>query len=469
MNWKDTTIKAFPVPAGAPVRHFERSADPELKGFGLQITRTGARGFFCAYTAPVTGKRRTLSLGLYPSVGLAKARTRCREARQLLARGIDPAEQREADREAARAEREAADARGTVADLFDLYLANLKRNGRTRGAEEAKSIYDRDIGPVIGTMKANAVTPDHIADILARVLARAQKRGHTGKTLANRTRAYLRAAYELGRSRKRRGSMHAEAKRFDLRENPVDDTEPEEGERPRDRHLSPDEVRAVWTGLAESYQTEVTVKPRSGAVRRQKQTWAPDPLMALAVRWLLATGQRVEEVLGARWSEIDEDERLWVIPAERRKNRAKNLSREPHLVPLTDLHLDLLRQLAERRVDDSPWLFPSPKDPQSPVSPATLSQAVRRFCNRTGMDRFQPRDLRRTWKTLAGRASIDLEVRNRIQGHALQDVGSRHYDRWGYLPEKCAAMERWAQWLSAELNPVERAGTVVPLWALSAG
>ena len=469
MNWKDTTIKAFPVPAGAPVRHFERSADPELKGFGIQITKTDARGFFCAYTAPVTGKRRTLSLGLYPTVGLADARSRCREARGLLAMGIDPAEQREADRERERAEREAADARGTVADLFDLYLANLNRDGRTRGAAEAKSIYGRDVAPVIGTMKANAVTPDHIADILARVLARAQKRGHTGITLANRTRSYLRAAFELGRSRKRKGSMHSEAKRFDLRDNPVDDTEPEEGERPRDRHLSPEEVRAVWFGLAEPYEQEVTVKTRAGAVRRQTQTWKPDPLIALAVRFLLTTGQRVEEVLGARWDEFDESERLWTIPADRRKNRGKNASREPHLVPLTDLTLGLLRQLAERRVDKSPWLFPSPKNPKRSVSPSTLSQAVRRFCDRTGMVRFQPRDLRRTWKTLAGRAGVDLEVRNRIQGHAMQDVGSRHYDRWGYLPEKCAAMERWSAWLSAELNPVERAGTVVPLWALSAG
>jgi integrase len=465
MNWKDATIKAFPAPTGSPIRHFERSADPELRGFGVQVTKTGARGFFCAYTAPVTGKRRTLSLGLYPTVGLAEARTRCREARRLLAKGIDPAEQREADRQAERAEREREAARGTVADLFDLYLSTLNRNGRTRGAEEAKTIYDRDIGPVIGTMKARDVTPEQIADILARVLSRAQKRGHTGITLANRTRSYLRAAFELGRSRKRKGSMHAEAKRFDLRDNPVDDTEPEEGERPRDRHLSPDEVRAVWFGLAEGYQQEVTVKTRAGAVRRQTQTWTPDPLMALAVRFLLATGQRVEEVLGARWDEIDEGELLWVIPADRRKNRAKNASREPHLVPLTDLALDLLRQLAERRVDASPWLFPSPKDPQRSLPPMTLAQAVRRYCDRTGMDRFQPRDLRRTWKTLAGRAGIDLEIRNRIQGHAMQDVGSRHYDRWGYLPEKCAAMERWGAWLSAELNPVERTGTVVPLRA----
>ena len=461
MNWKDSTIKAFPVPERSAARHFERSADPELKGFGVQITPSGGRGFFVSYTSPVTGKRRSMSLGLYPSVSLADARKRCREARALLAKGTDPAEQRDADQAAAREAREAEAARGTVADLFTLYLGTLERNGRTRGAAEARSIYDRDIAPAIGTMKARDVTPDDIADILARVLTRAQKRGKTGTTLANRTRSYLRAAFEVGRQRKRRGSMQSENKRFDLQVNPVDDTAPEEGERPRDRNLSPEEVRSVWFGLAEPYRQEITVT-RKGVSGRQTQTWKPDPVLVLAVRWLLATGQRVEEALGASWDEIDRGERLWIIPAERRKNRAKNLSREPHLVPLTDFHLALLDEIAARRVDDSPWLFPSPKDPQAAVGSATLAQGVRRYCDRTGGERFQPRDLRRTWKTLAGRAGVDLEIRNRIQGHAMQDVGSRHYDRYGYLPEKRTAMERWVGFLSRTLHP-DAARVVVPL------
>jgi hypothetical protein len=46
------------------------------------------------------------------------------------------------------------------------------------------------------------------------------------------------------------------------------------------------------------------------------------------------------------------------------------------------------------------------------------------------------RALRRTWKTLAGKAGIPKEIRDRIQNHALHDVSSRSYDRWHYLPEK---------------------------------
>jgi integrase len=53
------------------------------------------------------------------------------------------------------------------------------------------------------------------------------------------------------------------------------------------------------------------------------------------------------------------------------------------------------------------------------------------------------RDLRRTWKTLAGQAGISKEIRDRLQNHTLQDVSSKSYDRWSYMPEKRAAMEKW--------------------------
>jgi len=53
------------------------------------------------------------------------------------------------------------------------------------------------------------------------------------------------------------------------------------------------------------------------------------------------------------------------------------------------------------------------------------------------------RDLRRTWKTLAGKAGVSKEISDRIQNHTLQDVSSKSYDRWNYMPEKRAAMKKW--------------------------
>jgi integrase len=96
-------------------------------------------------------------------------------------------------------------------------------------------------------------------------------------------------------------------------------------------------------------------------------------------------------------------------------------------------------------------LFPH-KNQEQPRKADALYQATHRFCRSNGIESFAPRDCRRTFKTLAGSIGIDLEIRNRLQGHAMTDVGSVHYDRWGYLPEKRAAMTEWTKWLSVKVG-----------------
>ena len=61
------------------------------------------------------------------------------------------------------------------------------------------------------------------------------------------------------------------------------------------------------------------------------------------------------------------------------------------------------------------------------------------------------RDLRRTWKTLAGKAGVPKEIRDRLQNHTLQDVSSKHYDRWNYMVEKRAGMAKWDKFVRALL------------------
>jgi len=61
------------------------------------------------------------------------------------------------------------------------------------------------------------------------------------------------------------------------------------------------------------------------------------------------------------------------------------------------------------------------------------------------------RDLRRTFKTLAGKAGLSKEIRDRLQNHALQDVSSKHYDRWQYMVEKRVGMAKWDRFVRAML------------------
>ena len=150
------------------------------------------------------------------------------------------------------------------------------------------------------------------------------------------------------------------------------------------------------------------------------------------MKLLFATDQRVENVLQPSWSEYDLKEGLWAIPAERRKNRFEAM--EPHIIPLAEFHLHLLEQV--RVTTDTPeWLF-SHKDWKQLRKADVLYQATHRFCKTNGIEPFAPRDYRRTFKSLAGSIGIDLELRNRLQGQAMTDVDSVHYDPWSYLSEK---------------------------------
>ncbi|OAT38125.1 integrase [Enterobacter soli ATCC BAA-2102] len=69
------------------------------------------------------------------------------------------------------------------------------------------------------------------------------------------------------------------------------------------------------------------------------------------------------------------------------------------------------------------------------MSSDMLSDNVERFCKKHQVNKFIPRDFRRTFKTLAGQLKITKEIRDRIQHHALHDVSSVHDDRYDYSEE----------------------------------
>jgi hypothetical protein len=69
------------------------------------------------------------------------------------------------------------------------------------------------------------------------------------------------------------------------------------------------------------------------------------------------------------------------------------------------------------------------------------------------VSKFVPRDIRRTVKTLMGKAGVSKELRDRIQNHALTDVSAKHYDRYDYLTEKRHGLNVWNDYLELIINP----------------
>jgi len=400
-----------------PYRVYDKTVgDP---GFGVQVTPSGYINFFLAYQ--VDGKERFMNLGSYSDWTLAEARQRSRDARKLLDKNEDPQEIRDAKKLAKAEKKLYQKSRGTVDTLFDCYSNWLEDQGK-RSVNQVKRFKKAYISPVIGDLHVADLEPDDIRAVLRPIIKRKKM------VLANRVRAYLVAALNFAIGWKDKPNYTAKI-RFDITMNPAQVVEkPLKSEPPGERVLTEREIKTLWKKWEDGFPGEV-------------------------LRLILASGgQRVEEVLRAEWSEFDFKKNLWSIPTSRTK------SGRWHVVPMTSLMVEELNVLKARREQEveedeveggiSAFLFPG-RGETGPIRTDSLGQAIRRFCDDKEYkgEAYTARDLRRTVKTHMGWLRVSKEDRDRLQGHAMSDVSSKHYDRYDYLAEKREAIEIWEEFM----------------------
>ena len=387
-----------------------RDANIICRGFGVTIAPSGTKTFFVSFTSPEDGRRKQVSIGGFPKLSLREARMQAGKLREEVTNGEDPA----VKKKTAIIERIDERSLGTLCDLVDLYVADLETDGK-RSAGEVRRIKGKDIPATLLTRPAHLITKENVLDILTPIAQRG------APVHADNVRAYLRAAFELGLNAESMTRWRGRAMKFDLHHNPVATVKKTVKRKAvGNRTLSRSEIKILW------HTDQLT------------------PSMLLALKMLLTTGQRVEEVLHATWAEFDTSQMTWIIPGQRRKTRGK--TSEPHIVSLTTFHLELLNEIKHETAHNI-YLFPA-KGGEAPRRYDALTNAVRKFVQSSGIESFSPRDIRRTFKTVAGSLGISLELRNRLQGHALTDVGSVFYDRHDYLSEKRIAMQAWIDGLS---------------------
>lgn len=347
------------------------------------------------------GRRTKKKLGEYPSMSLA-------QAREIFKRDFAERIQR------GRSIKVAGDTRpGTVADLFEAYAQSLKKAGKPSWKETEKGL--NKIADTLGRNRlAREIEADDIVEVIRPIYVRGKK------SMADHVRCYVHAAYNWG-MKSEHDYRNASVRRFQLPYNPAAGI-PTEPKKVGTRWLNAEEFVCLYRWL------ECPSSP-------------VHPPYTRAVRVLMLTGQRVEEIARLHTDHWDAAERI--IDWSKTKNSM------PHAVPIPGLAAELIEAIKPNRYG---WFFPSAKDPSRPVGHGTLYAFMWRQ-RETGLIPFVTnRDLRRTWKTLAGQAGVSKEIRDRIQNHALQDVSSKNYDRWNYMPEKRAAMEKWDAFVRALLD-----------------
>ena len=146
-----------------------------------------------------------------------------------------------------------------------------------------------------------------------------------------------------------------------------------------------------------------------------------------------------------------------MIPAERSKNG------KAHSVPLSPLAIALFKE-AKATAGDSKYLFPSPRNPDVPISRDTVTRALQVNRERLGLEDVRVHDLRRTASSNMSALGVPKHVRERVLNHSLGRL-DQSYDLYEYLAEKRAALIRWSERLQVIVRTDEK---VVPLDTASA-
>jgi integrase len=418
----DTRVRSLKAPEGRRLEVF----DPREPGLLLRVSPGGRRTWYFRYRSP-KGRQPRLKLGTYPATGIKDAQELARAARATLERGIDPAEKERKRREEVKAIKVR-----TFDDLMRAYFdacekgtympRGKKKKAATLTAERA--LYDRHVKKELGRRAFDEVGRKEIKSLTRGML----ERGIT--TQANHAFALVRQALS-----------YAVDEEELLENNVAKSMKAPVKKRVRERTLSDNELKAVWTAL----ETPSEVDGANG------RRLAVSKGVSLALRLAAILLQRRAEIATMAVSDVDLDQATWIVPSDRAKNG------RAHVVPLPPMALKLIKDaLAARPNPDSPFVFPSPRSRgQKSVHPDALTRAMAHLSKALDIPLTGPHDLRRTGTTVMSSErlrEVSPFVVSQVLNH-ITDAGGgsattrRHYNVHDYASEKRAALVAWERLL----------------------
>ena len=385
MRLTTTTVAKLEVPEGrAEITYY----DDDLRGFGVRARRGGKRSWVAVYR--IGKKVRRVTIGDATVVSADKARVKAKEVLAKADLGEDTQAKRQEERS------KSATILGAVIELYVRQYVETRQRPKTQ--LETKRYLRKHWQP-LHDRPLHKIDRRDVAMRLSEIVE-----SH-GPISANRARTILHGFFVWA------------MQQGIAENNPVTGTAAPAAEKKRDRVLKDEEIGAIWKAMDGSGD------------------------YAHIIRLLLLTGQRREEVAGMRWQELDFEEAVWSLPAERTKNG------KAHDVPLTEVAIEILRS-RERR-DDRDLIFGQGKG-----SFSGWSQAKARLDSRSGVSGWRVHDLRRT--VVTGMAELGVQPHviealvNHLSGHKAGVAGI--YNRAVYATEKREAAAVWGDHIDSIVN-----------------
>ncbi len=361
----------------------------------------------------LNGKYATMSFGSYPEVTLGEARDKHADGRKLLRNGINPAEQRRADKVVSMA---------SVGENFEAVAQSWHEKWSSDKnpdyAADVKLRLIRDVFPAIGHLPISMVKAPAIVALIKKI----EQRG--AREIASRTLQNIGQVF-------RYAIAHGLVDR-----NPATDIKPA------------DILKAVPVTNMARVDTEDLP-----TLLRKMKNYKGTVVTRLVMKLMALTFVRTSEMIEGEWTEINFKKKLWTIPAERMKQVRGVVKMQDHLVPLSEQALDVLVSLREI-TGDGEFMFPHQWDKARTMSKNTILEALYRMGYKGEMTGHGFRGIAATilngeWPTHHPQKSkiIDLQLAHMPRG-GRKSVGFA-YDKADYLKERVEMMQWWSDYLES--------------------
>jgi integrase len=372
----------------------ERYAD----GGGMYL-RVKAAGKYWRMDYRIDGRAKTLALGVYPEVTLAKARQRRDKARAQLADGLDPSA----------AKREEKHVKATAAaNTFEVVARDwLVKTASKRAAVTRDKItawLEKDVFTYIGKFPIAEIKAK---DVLDKVARRMEARG-------------------IHESTHRIVQICSQVFRFAVASGLTE------------RDVTAD-LRGALVVIDKANYAAITEPKQVGQLMRSIHAYGGHPAVKAALKLSPLVFLRPGELRAAEWAEIDLDAAEWRIPGAKMKMNVD------HLVPLSRQAVEILRAL-QPLTGHGRYVFPSIRTGERCMSENTINAALR------GMGYAKEVMTAHGFRAMA-RTIMDEVLSERVDliehqlAHAVKDANGRAYNRTAHLPARKEMMQRWSDYL----------------------
>ena len=369
------------------------------RGLYLEMTPKGGKRWRFRYQ--FAGKEKCISMGVYPDVSLKYAREQRETARELLAKGIDPSEQRRVDK--IQKTESNGDTFQAIAEAW--FEFESRKMEWVKGHQvRVRRMMEKYLYPWVGQIPIAEITTPQLRAALHKI--EEQGKYDTAKRARQVAGAICSYATVTGKV---------------------------------EHDIGPNVKQVVLKPPKPKHRAAIIEPLDVGKLMLSIDAYKGSPEVSHALRLAPLTFVRPGELRHAEWSEIDLDGATWTIKGEKMKMR------EDHIIPLSRQSLEILRNI-KRFTGSYDYVFPSGRTPTRPISDNAILVALRTMGY--AKDQMTGHGFRAMARTLLDE-ELNFEVRwIELQlAHTVPDAHGRAYNRALYLKERRVMMQKWADYL----------------------